>query len=69
MCKGGIFIVEVYKRVWKSVLSLCKKALRANGWQKRHDNFLIHRAGFLVKVIYSYTNDGAFTGAKRDETF
>ena len=30
--KVGIFVVEVYERVWKSVISLCKKALRANGW-------------------------------------
>ena len=30
--KVGICIVEVYERVWKSVIPLYRKALRANGW-------------------------------------
>ena len=30
--RWGICIVEVYERVWKSVIPLYRKALRANGW-------------------------------------
>ena len=59
----GIFLVEAYKRVGKSVIWVCERA--------ETDEFY----GFIksrkrsIFVIDSYLNDNAFTAVKRDAKF
>ena len=58
-------MVEVYKRVGKSVIWVCKRAQRAN---RSFYGFIKSRKRSIF-VIDSYLKDSAFTAVKRDAKF
>ena len=62
---SGTSLVEVYERIWKTAVSVGKKAHKgltdALHWKE-----LSKRAGF---VIYSYFKDSAFTAVERHAKF
>ena len=63
----GSTVVEVYKKVGKSVIEVCQKTLKG---QQAH--FIVVKKtpklpGFVV--VYSHLQDGTFTTVKRVATF
>ena len=61
----GILLIEVYKRVGKSVIWVCERAQRAN---RSFYGFIKSRKRSIF-VIDSYLKDSAFTAVKRDAKF
>ena len=62
----GISLLEVFERVWKSVISLGKKRKRANRSIYGCENV---EKTFCIFFYNSYLKDSVFTAVKRDTTF
>ena len=62
----GISLLEVFERVWKSVISLGKKRKRAKRSIYGCENV---EKTFCIFFYNSYLKDSVFTAVKRDTTF